>query len=190
VEYQLSFLDDLGRVREIRQARFHCERDAMRWMWIAGGVSALAGRWSAMELRNQGRCAVRIPAQSLIRDAKAGGRAKPCVLIVDSEPFGALNDEVLAGTAGYSIAEFFFDDQAAVKWLSAHRPDAAIIEARPADPSCARLGKILCEKQIPFLAVSHLSAVSPGIDPILRAAPWFEKPGTAASLHLALGCIL
>lgn len=190
LNYQLSFFDGAGHVCEVREAQFQSEHDAIRWMWIAGGVSALVEGWSVMELRSKSRCPVRIPAKSLKREANTDRRVKSRVMVVDSDAFAAIDYEGLVRAAGYSVAEFFFDNSSARSWLSTHHPDAAIIDVTLGDKSCVELAKTLFERRIPFLAVSDCPADSPGVDRILRAAPWFEKPVTSAGLQLALGCIL
>jgi CheY-like chemotaxis protein len=190
VNYQLSFLDDAGRIRQVREAHFESEHNAMCWMWIAGGVWALEDDWSVMELRSKERCTARVPAKSLCKSPNEHRRVKPRIMIVDSEAFGGIDHEGMVRAAGYAVAEFFFDSMSAVKWLNSHRPDAAVIDVRLRDKSCVELAKKLFERKIPFLAVSNYPADVPGLDPIFRSIPWFEKPLTSAGLQLALGCIL
>jgi hypothetical protein len=189
MNYQLSFLDHAGRIREVREASFESEHKAMCWMWIAGGAWALDYDWSIMELRSVDRCAARIPAKSLKRTLNGDRRAKPRVIVVDSDAFADVAPEGLVKAAGY-VTEFFFDNASAEKWLSTHSPDAAVIEVGLWDESCIALAKKLALRNIPFLAVSSYSAASAGIDRIFQHVPWFEKPVASAGLELALGCIL
>jgi two-component system, response regulator PdtaR len=114
-------------------------------------------------------------------------RAKHRVMIVDSDAFAGIDYEDLVRAAGYSVAEFFFDNVSAGKWLSTHTPGAAIIEVRLGDKSCVALAQKLAERKIPFLVVSRHSADWPGVDRIVRPVPWCEKPITSAGLRLALG---
>jgi hypothetical protein len=190
MNYQLSFLDDAGRVRKVREANFETEHQEMCWMWIAGGVRALDDDWSVMELRSKERCVARVPAKSLKHASNGHHRAKHRVIVVDSDAFGDIDYEGLVRTAGYLVAEFFFDNMAAEKWLSTHSPDRAVIEVSLGDKSCIALAQKLAEREIPFLVVSKHSADLPGVDPIFRHVPWFEKPVTSVGLQMALSCVL
>jgi two-component system, response regulator PdtaR len=190
MNYQLSFLDDAGRIREIREANFETEHEAMCWMWIASGVRALDDDWSVVELRSKERCAARVPAKSLKHASNGRHRTKHRVMIVDSDGFADIDYEGLVRTAGYSVAEYFFDNVSAEKWLSTHSPDAAVIEVRLGDQSCIALAQKLAERGIPFLVVSNHSADLPAVDRIFQSVPWFEKPVTSTGLRLALSCML
>ena len=80
--------------------------------------------------------------------------------------------------------------QSAGKWLSAHNPDAAILDVKLQDKSCVELAKKLTVREIPFLAMSDYSADTPGINRIFGSAPWLAKPVTSAGLQLALRSLL
>jgi hypothetical protein len=190
MRYQLAFLDDTGRIREIREANFETEHNAMCWMWIAGSVWALKEQWSVMELHAKDRCAARVPANGLKHASNGHRQVKHRIMIVDSDALVDLDYEGLVRTAGCSIAEFFFDNVSAEKWLNNHTASAAIIEVKLGDKSCVRLAQKLAERKIPFLVVSRDSADWPGVDRIFRPVPWFEKPVTSAGIQLALGCML
>jgi hypothetical protein len=190
MNYQLSFLDDSGRVRKIREEYFETEHNALCWISTAGAVQALDDDWSVIELRFKERCAARVPAKSLKHALNGRHRARHRLIVVDSDAFADIDYEGLVRTAGYSVAEFFFDSMSAEKWLSTHNPDAAIIEVRLEDRSCMVLAQKLAEREIPFLVISNLSADFPGFDRIFRCVPWFEKPVTSAGLLLALSCML
>jgi DNA-binding response OmpR family regulator len=69
-----------------------------------------------------------------------------------------------AGVTGFSAS--------AGKWLSAHNPDAAIIDVKWQDKSCVELAKKLSAREIPFLAVSGYPADTPGVNRIFRPVPW------------------
>lgn len=73
MNYRLSFLDDTGRVREVRESHFATDHTAMLWMRIVGAERALRPGWAMMELRCRRRCVSRVPAQVLRRVWKSSG---------------------------------------------------------------------------------------------------------------------
>lgn len=187
--FRLSFSDETGRIKEVREKAFNSEQDAMRWMWICGAISALNGAWSIMELRVSSRCAARIPAASFARALNDCRRAKSRVMVVDKDSFAGLDCEEPTEAASCATSEFFFDNILATRWLANHRPDAAVIDVRPWDESCTALAERLIECRVPFLAVSNYPARLPWLPPLFQSVPWFEKPVLPASLKLALGCL-
>ena len=117
-------------------------------------------------------------------------RARPLILIVERDDITATSHESIVLDAGFSVGASWSNYASAGKWLSAHSPDAAILDVRLQDKSCVELAKKLSEREIPFLAVSGYSAGTPGLNRIFRSVPWLEKPVTTAGLHLALRSIL
>ena len=210
MNYQLTFLDDSRRVQDVWEANFETEHTAICWMWLAGGVCALHDDWSMMELwcrrccagpvkecprAPSGRedcCIVRVPASVLRQSGKSEQhrRARPLILIVERDEFIATRHEGMVLDAGYSVGASWPDYASAGKWLSAHNPDAAIIDVKLQDKSCVELAKKLSVREIPFLAVSGYPADTPGVNRIFRPVPWLEKPVTPAGLQLALRSIL
>ena len=186
------------------------EHTAICWMWLAGGVCALHDDWSMMELwcrrccagpvkecprAPSGRedcCIARVPASFLRQSGKSEQhrRARPLILIVERDEFIATSHEGMVLDAGYSVGASWPDYASAGKWLSAHNPDAAIIDVKLQDKSCVELAKKLSVREIPFLAVSGYPADTPGVNRIFRPVPWLEKPVTPAGLQLALRSIL
>jgi CheY-like chemotaxis protein len=209
MNYQLSFFDDAPGAQDVWEANFSAEHMAICWMWLAGGMWAQQSGWSTMELwcrrcadgripcpRAQsaagGRCCIaRIPAAALRQDPAllARHRARPIVLILERDCFSAAIHKQIITAAGCSAVSVA-DCASAGKWLSANNPDAAIIDVKPADKSCTELASKLAQREIPFLAVSHYSAASPGIDQIFQAIVWLAKPVASAGLQLALRSML
>jgi hypothetical protein len=64
--------------------------------------------------------------------------------------------------AGYSVGASWSNYISAGKWLSAHSPDAAILDVKLQDRFCIALVKKLTAREIPFLAVSGCSAIRLG----------------------------
>jgi len=211
VNFRLSFLDDERRVKEVWEADFVAEHTAICWMWMVGGVRALKHDWSTMELVckrcRAGRvadctrvccgtpecCIARVPARVLQQTNKAERpqpRPQPLILVVEGNDDIADAHERMIVDAGFSVGASWSNYASAEKWLSAHQPDAAILDVKLQDKSCADLAAKLSEREIPFLAVSEFSANTPGANQIFKSAPWLEKPVTSASLHLALRSIL
>jgi CheY-like chemotaxis protein len=211
MNYNLTFLDDAGSAREVWKADFETEHTAICWMWMVGGVWALKRDWTVMELRcrrcrmvrvaacsrsssrTEECCIARIPASVLRPSNKSERqqpRAVPHILIVERDDVIAASHENMVLDAGYSVGASWSNYISAEKWLSAHSPDAAILDVKLQDRFCIALVKKLTAREIPFLAVSGCSADTPGVDRIFRSAPWLEKPVTSAGLQLALRSIL
>jgi CheY-like chemotaxis protein len=211
VNFCLSFLDYTGRVQDEWKANFETEHTAICWMWMVGGVWALKHDWSVMELWCRrcctGRvatcpraspgskecCIARVPARVLRPSNKSERqqlRATPIILIVERDDVSAASHESIVLDAGFSVGASWSNCASAEKWLSAHSPDAAILDVKLQDKSCIELANKLSAREIPFLAVSGYSADTPGVNRIFRSAPWLEKPVTSAGLHLALRSIL
>jgi CheY-like chemotaxis protein len=211
VNFHLFFLDEARHVQDEWKANFETEHTAICWMWIVGGVWALKNEWSVVELRcrrccsgrvavcprvpadNKECCIARIPARFLRPSCKSERQqphAVPHILIVERDDVIAASHESIVLDAGYSVGASWSDYVSAGKWLSAHTPDAAIVDVRLQDRFCLALAKKLSARDIPFLAVSGWSADTPGVDRIFRSAPWLEKPVSCAGLQLALRSIL
>ena len=164
------------------------------WSCCAGGV-ALAGlqiaQGSPVALKNVvSRESQRELLQPTSKAERPQPRARPLILIVERDDITATSHESIVLDAGFSVGASWSNYASAGKWLSAHSPDAAILDVKLQDKSCVELAKKLSEREIPFLAVSGYSAGTPGLNRIFRSVPWLEKPVTTAGLHLALRSIL
>lgn len=211
MNYQLSFLDGDRRIQDEWKADFETEHSAICWMWIVAGVRALKLDWTTFELRclrccpnrvvgcpratsdNKSCCIARIPAHILrpsYKSERPQPREVPIILMVERDDATAASQEIIMRDTGYSLGACWSNYASAGQWLSAHTPDAAVIDVKLQDKSCVALAKKLSAREIPFLAVSRHSADTPGIDRIFQSVPWLEKPVTSASLHLALRSIL
>ncbi len=211
MNFHLSFLDESRHIQDVWEANFESEHTAICWMWMVGGVWALKYDWSLMELRcrrccstkvtvcprvpadKKECCIARIPARFLRPSGKSERRQPrevPHILIVERDDALAASHESLVHDAGYSVSASWSNYISAGKWLSAHNPDAAILDVKLQDRFCLALAKKLSARHIPFLAVSGWPADTPGVDRIFQSATWLEKPVTYAGLQLALRSIL
>lgn len=116
--------------------------------------------------------------------------ARPIILIVEDEPLIAMSYEDIVTDAGFLVGASLLSCASAGKWLSAHSPDAAIIDVKLQDGWSVDLAKLLSVQKIPFLVVSGYSPGSPGVDQIFLSVPWLEKPITSTCLGLALRGLL
>ncbi|HUI19710.1 MAG TPA: hypothetical protein VLZ74_01505 [Methylocella sp.] len=91
--------------------------------------------------------------------------------------------------AGFAVGASLPDSPSAGKWLSAHNPDAAILDVSLEDESSVELAQKLTVREIPLIAVSSLAANTPGVHQIFRSVPWLEKPVTPSGLQLTLRSI-
>lgn len=207
MNYQLFFFDEAQRVQDVWDADFGSEHTAICWMWIAGGVWAKHSAWSAMELRcrrcvpgrvpcprpaaGSGECCIaRIPWVAVKRAAEMpGSRARPIILIAESDPASAACHEAVIRAAGCTTATFA-DCAAAKSWLDTNSPDAAVLDVRPKDGACTALALSLSQREIPFLAVSRWPAGAFEASQIFETSPWLNKPVSPAGLELVLRSFL
>jgi CheY-like chemotaxis protein len=115
-------------------------------------------------------CIARVPASVLRQSGKSEQ------LIVERDEFIATSHESMILDAGYSVGASWPDCASAGKWLSAHNPDAAIIDVNLQDRSCVELAKKLFVREIPFLAVSGYPADTPGVNRIFRSVLGWKSP--------------
>ncbi|HXW72065.1 MAG TPA: response regulator [Methylocella sp.] len=209
--YQLRFLQEAGRIQETWDSNFGAEHSAICWMWIVAGVWALRPDWAQLELwcrrcreervsscpratlAGKTCCLARIPAEALRPSTKSERpqpRELPTVLMVEKNDKIAASHERMVRESGFAIGASWTNYSSAARWLNSHHPDVAIIDVALQDRGCVEFAKKLTERAIPFLAVSHHSANTPGLHPIFQSAPWLEKPISSASLHLALRSLL
>lgn len=71
MHYQLSFLDEIGRSREVCRSDFEDDSTARLWMQVLGAERSLNPSWAMMELRCRQRCVARVPALAIRRAWKS-----------------------------------------------------------------------------------------------------------------------
>jgi len=110
---------------------------------------------------------------------------KPLVLVLEDEALIGITLQDDLEEAGYQVAGPFMNCAAALGWLRAGTPHAAILDASLKDGSCAEVASELDRRNVPFLIYSgHRED-----HPLLTEFPhvtWIEKP--AASPVLLEAC--
>jgi DNA-binding response OmpR family regulator len=73
----------------------------------------------------------------------------------------------------------------AIAWVEGNACDLAMLDVMLRDGLCTELAESLRRKGVPFLIFSGYYR-SPDLPPVLRDAPWVEKPGAFAEILAAL----
>lgn len=106
-----------------------------------------------------------------------------CILILEDEPFIALDLEYVLKDAGFntrvcgSCAE-------AMQWLSCETPMAAVLDVELKDGPCAAVASILHVRNVPF--VVHSGSTKSDIPKIFANGVWLEKPSDKVNMVQAL----
>jgi len=100
---------------------------------------------------------------------------RPLVLILEDEALVALNLQEEIEEAGYSVAGPFTSCSAALAWLRANRPDAAILDTMVKDGTCREIAEELGRRNIPFLIYSG-HREDAGLQAAFPLVTWIEKP--------------
>ncbi len=116
--------------------------------------------------------------------AEAKLHVQPTCLIVEDQALIGLALEAYLEEAGFGECEMVPSAAAAMEWLSAHTPSAAILDYSLKDGPCIRLARALRQRGIPFLIYSgHRRTIAP---PDLQDVPWLTKPCDRPALLAAL----
>ena len=116
----------------------------------------------------------------------------PLILVVEDEAIIALGIHDELQDAGYRGAGPFTTCSAAIEWLQAATPDAAILDAVLKDGPCRDIALALRRRRVPFLIYSGHRENHPTLGEFHHAT-WIEKPAPAQELveacqRLLVGC--
>src|SRR5829696_6946841 len=96
------------------------------------------------------------------------------VLVAENDALIGLNlqDELERG--GYDVAGPFPTCSEALDWLTANRPDAAVLDVHLRDGACVELATELTRLRVPFAVYS--GELEADTLPEFKGAKWIEKP--------------
>ena len=86
--------------------------------------------------------------------------ARPCVLVVEDEPFIALDLVATLDEAGFAVAGPCGTVTAALDALRAQRPDAAVIDVNLNGKASAPVAAALQAARVPFIVVTAYSSTA------------------------------
>lgn len=99
-----------------------------------------------------------------------------CILILEDEPFIALDLESALDENGHYDHVTFSTCSSAAEWLDENSPSTAIIDPRLSDGVCANVVRTLADRGVPFVVYSgDLQAVSE-IEPAFASGELILKP--------------
>ena len=116
--------------------------------------------------------------------------ARKSVLILEDEPFIAIDVEDTVVQAGFDVRAVWSSNKAATEWLDENGVDIAIIDVELLDGSCEPLARLLKRRGIPFVVHSGSDAKYPLRDGVFNGVRWVNKPSTPAEIVLALNATL
>jgi DNA-binding response OmpR family regulator len=111
------------------------------------------------------------------------------ILVVEDDSLTRMMVEDDLREAEFEVLGSFKSCAETLAWLDGHQPDAAIIDIQLADGPCIELGRVLREKQVPFVVLSGHPSNSL-FAPAFAGAPWLEKPCSAEQIWEALRNLL
>lgn len=113
----------------------------------------------------------------------SGAPDRPCALIVESNAAIGLYLADDLDAQGYTTAGPF-TCAGAVKWLTTHTPDIAVLDVDLQSGSCVEMARELKRRNVPFIVYSaHEQRYAL---PEFHDVPWVSIPSTADALHKAL----
>jgi DNA-binding NtrC family response regulator len=111
------------------------------------------------------------------------------VLVLENEPFIALDiEDMLKGCGASSVTSFDTQAQALI-WLASNRPQVAVVDPRLNDGLCTGAVAALAEANIPFVVYSGADVDEEAKDAFDRGV-WLAKPAAPEMLGETLARLL
>jgi DNA-binding response OmpR family regulator len=124
-------------------------------------------------------------AHAILEAPPLDGRRVLTVMVAEDEPMISTTISDDLEEAGYGVAGPFSRSTEAIAWVEGNACDLAMLDVMLRDGLCTELAENLRRKGVPFLIFSGYYR-SPDLPPVLRDAPWVEKPGAFAEILAAL----
>jgi DNA-binding response OmpR family regulator len=124
-------------------------------------------------------------AHAILEAPPPDGRRVLTIMVAEDEP---MISTTLIGDleeVGYGVAGPFSRCADAIAWVEGNACDLAMLDVMLRDGLCTELAESLRRKGVPFLIFSGYYR-SPDLPPVLRDAPWVEKPGAFTEILVAL----
>jgi CheY-like chemotaxis protein len=99
------------------------------------------------------------------------------VLLLEDEPFIALDIEDMLRELGAASVTTFDTRAEGIKWLTANTPDLAIVDPRLNDGVCLDVVETLLSAEVPFVVYSGAAVDDDASDAFARGT-WIDKPTT------------
>jgi DNA-binding response OmpR family regulator len=99
-----------------------------------------------------------------------------CVLLLEDEPFIAMDVEEILTAAGAKRVVVIDTVMHAEKWLGANTPDIAINDPRLRDGVCTSVVRRLAARAIPYIVYSGDPAATTDEAPEFATGMWLSKP--------------
>jgi DNA-binding NtrC family response regulator len=98
------------------------------------------------------------------------------VLLLEDQPFIALDVEDLLASAGYPHVRHFLSCAGAEAWLETHTPRFAILDPRLEDGFCTGVARTLTERQVPFIVYTGDAQSAEEDESPFHKGTWLFKP--------------
>jgi DNA-binding NtrC family response regulator len=109
------------------------------------------------------------------------------VLILEDEPFIALDLEEILSQAGLGDIQIFGSCGDAASWLQTNTPNIGILDPRLKDGFCNSIAKTLIDRHIPFVVYSGtLPDIDDAAEQIFRQGTWLTKPSEPSAILSAI----
>ena len=106
-------------------------------------------------------------------------------MVAEDEPMISTTISDDLEEAGYGVAGPFSRCADAMAWFEGNACDLAMLDVMLRDGLCTELAERLRRRGVPFLIFSGYYR-GQDLPPVLRDAPWVEKPGAFAEILAAL----
>lgn len=113
--------------------------------------------------------------------------SSPRVLLVEDDALIGWNIEEMLAAAGWTVVGPFDRCVAALDWLRAETPDAAVIDVSLRDGPCVELARLLQGRGVPFVVHSATRKIRAAAE--FQGASWLEKPAAPDLIVTALRSI-
>ena len=102
------------------------------------------------------------------------------VLIAEDDALIGLNMQDELERVGYAVAGPFSTCAQAMHWLSANRPDVAVLDLHLRDGACVELATELTRLEVPFAVYS--GEIKGDTHPAFRGGTWINKPAITSTI--------
>jgi AmiR/NasT family two-component response regulator len=110
------------------------------------------------------------------------------VLIAEDEALVSMLIEAELADAGFVVVGPFATCAETRGWLETDTPDVAVLDHGLRDGPCTDAAEILVSRGVPFVALSGTDRDE--IPPVMRAAPFLEKPSDLSRLPRLLSDLI
>lgn len=114
----------------------------------------------------------------------------PTILILEDEPFIALDIETVLDGCGQRSFVTLSTGSGAISWLKENSPSAAIVDPRLSDGVCTAVARHLVGCDIPFILYSGETESASELEPAFAEGHLLMKPASPEQLVEAVETVL